>query len=94
MFRSSHCTVVGPGGNLFDMTTPADKVAELAMALTRDERAALADRLVESLDPMDDADARAFWVIEAARRIDDVRSGRIDSVSLAEVKAQIESALR
>lgn len=64
------------------------------MALTRDERAALADRLVESLDPMDDADARAFWVIEAARRIDDVRSGRIDSVSLAEVKAQIESALR
>lgn len=76
------------------MTTPADKVAELAMALTRDERAALADRLVESLDPMDDADARAFWVIEAARRIDDVRSGRIDSVSLAEVKAQIESALR
>ena len=76
------------------MTISAEKVAELALALTRDERAVLADRLVESLDPMGDAELRAFWAVEAVRRLDDVRSGRIDTVSLAEVKAQIESALR
>ncbi|HRG14952.1 MAG TPA: addiction module protein [Pseudomonadota bacterium] len=76
------------------MTISAEKVAELALALTRDERAVLADRLVESLDPMGDAELRAFWAVETVRRIDDVRSGRIDTVSLAEVKAQIESALR
>lgn len=38
-----------------------EQIAEAALALPSDARALLADRLVESLDPLTDQDVRDAW---------------------------------
>ncbi len=60
------------------------QLAEDALALPVDARAALIDRLVESLDPAEDIPFRQLWAAEALRRRDEVRSGRVQTIPGAE----------
>jgi len=62
------------------MSLTIEQIAKEALALPGETRALLADRLVESLDPMDDEHIQQHWVIEARRRRDDVRSGRVQTI--------------
>ncbi len=73
------------------MSIPVEKIAEMALALSSDARALLADRLVESLDPLTDDDVRASWVSEAERRLQELRSGSVAPIPGAEALARVRS---
>jgi hypothetical protein len=59
------------------MTISVDDLAAKAMSLSGEARAKLAERLIESLDQ---ESIRDIWLIEAKRRRDEVRSGRVDPI--------------
>ncbi len=60
------------------MTQRAEDLYQVALTLTDSERADLATRLLESLDPdtEDDADVETAWASEIADRLGEARSGR------------------
>lgn len=62
------------------MATPVEKLTEEILALPAETPALLADRLVESLDPLTDEQVRGLWVKEALRRRDEVRSGEVETI--------------
>lgn len=57
------------------MSLTSEQIAEEALALPTEARALLADRLVERLDPLEDATIRQLWANEARTRRDDIRNG-------------------
>ena len=58
------------------MNPSHQKVLQEALRLSAEARAALAGRLLESLDGPVDEDAEAAWSKEIARRIDDLDKGK------------------
>ena len=70
------------------MSISIEQIAEAALSLPSDARALLADRLVESLDPLTDQDVRSAWAAEALRRLDDLRTGRVAGVPANEALLQ------
>jgi len=76
------------------MPIPVEKLTEEMLALPADVRALLADRLVESLDPLADEEVRASWAAEAVRRRDEVRSGKVEAIPGEVAAAQVRSLLR
>ena len=62
------------------MAIPVEELTEEMLALPSDARALLADRLVESLDPINDESIRALWAAEAIRRRNEVRSGAVQTI--------------
>lgn len=76
------------------MAIPVEKITEVILSLPSDARALLADRLVESLDPITDPDIRDIWATEALRRLDEVRSGRVESIPGDVVLARARSLLK
>jgi putative addiction module component (TIGR02574 family) len=76
------------------MPIPVEQLTEEALSLGADARALLADRLVESLDPLADAETRALWAAEALRRRDEVRSGQVDPISEDEVAEHVRRFLK
>lgn len=76
------------------MAIPIEKITEEMLALPSDARALLADRLVESLDPINDEAVRALWVAEALRRRNDVRSGVVQTISADVVLAEARNLIK
>ena len=76
------------------MNIPVEQITEVALALPCEARALLADRLVESLDPPTDPTIRDQWAKEALRRLEEIQSGKVESIpgdrALAQVRAQIK----
>jgi putative addiction module component (TIGR02574 family) len=70
-----------------------EQITDEALALPSEARALLADRLVESLDPAEDGYIHRLWVAEAHRRLDEVRSGRVQTIHGEEGLAQVRQAL-
>ncbi|MEW6415307.1 MAG: addiction module protein [Pseudomonadota bacterium] len=62
------------------MRLTIEQIAEEALSLPSEARALLADRLVESLDPLEDGYIRQLWIAEARTRRDDVRTGLVKAV--------------
>jgi hypothetical protein len=52
----------------------------------------LADQLVESLDPAEDAAIQQLWVSESLRRRDEVRSGKVVTIPSDVALDQIKRA--
>lgn len=65
------------------------KVLSDALELLPDARAALAVKLIDSLDPIVDEDAEAQWAEEIERRLADVEAGRVTRVPWSEVRAAL-----
>ena len=63
-----------------------------ALKLAPRERAALAQRLLASLD--EDAEIEEAWVAEVERRIADVESGTVQVIPIAEALARVRAALK
>ena len=70
-----------------------EQIAAEALSLPSEARALLADKLVESLDPAEDGVVRQLWTSEARRRLDDVRSGRIQTIGGDEALARVRGAV-
>jgi len=69
--------------------TTVEQITEEALTLPSEARALLADRLVESLDPMEDGYIRQLWVKEALTRRDDIRAGRVQPIPGDEALARV-----
>jgi putative addiction module component (TIGR02574 family) len=69
-----------------------ERIAEEALALPSEERVLLADRLVESLDPLHDGYIRQVWAAEARQRLDEVRSGRVKTIPGDEALARVRQS--
>ena len=73
------------------MDTTLEILEERAMTLTVSERAALAQRLLASLD--DDQEIDDAWAAELDRRIAAVESGEMKTIPIAEALAQVRATL-
>lgn len=72
------------------MATDVERLAEQAMKLSGESRARLADLLVESLDAEELGRIDRLWLAEAKRRRDEVREGRVKTVSGDEARRGFE----
>jgi putative addiction module component (TIGR02574 family) len=76
------------------MARKLDEIAAEAMQLTSDARAALAKRLLDSLETISPEEHEKLWVQEAARRYDELRSGTARAIPAEEVFAKLEKRNR
>ena len=73
------------------MDTTLEILEARAMTLTVSERAALAQRLLASLD--EDQELDDAWAAELDRRIAAVESGEMKTIPIAEALAQVRATL-
>jgi hypothetical protein len=52
------------------------EVLKNALSLNVDDRAAVAEKLLASLDELDEGESDRLWAEEAARRLEEYRTGR------------------
>jgi hypothetical protein len=76
------------------MATTIEQLAAQAMSLPSEARARLADLLVESLEGDDLGQTEQLWLTEAKRRRDEVRTGRIKTISGDEALREVRDTLR
>lgn len=68
------------------MTQDAHELLQKALALPENERAELAGSLISSLEATVDQDVDAAWQEEVVRRLHEVQSGKVETVSWEEVQ--------
>ena len=64
-----------------------------AMKLGIEERAALAEKLLLSVDAPSDAENLSLWVAEAERRLKELRDGTTEEVAVEEVFRRARAAI-
>jgi len=82
-----------PADYNFYMTQEANELLQKALGLSDKERAELAGNLIASLDATVDPDADAAWQQEVVRGLDEVQSGKVNTVSWEEVQQKGRSLL-
>lgn len=70
------------------------EVLRSALSLTVDDRAALADSLLASLDDLDEDEADRLWAEEAQRRLEEYRAGRAVAAEAQDVANKAERLFR
>ena len=70
------------------------EILRSALSLSVNDRAALADRLLASLDELDEEEAERLWAEEAQRRFEEYRAGRVVPVEAQEVAKKAERLFR
>ena len=73
-----------------DTTTIQDEAARIPHR----ERARLALRLIESLDPGEDEDVSEIWLAEAERRLEAYDEGTIEARDIDDALCEIEQRLK
>ncbi|REJ89362.1 MAG: hypothetical protein DWQ34_11715 [Planctomycetota bacterium] len=68
------------------MSTTAERLFSEALELPDAERAALAARLIESLDSEAEEDAAEKWETEIRRRVEELDSGAVRPIPWSEVR--------
>lgn len=72
------------------MTAGMAEITQLALTLPVDQRAQVANALLASLDdPADSAEVHEAWTAEIKSRVDDITSGRVQTIPHDEVKARL-----
>lgn len=75
------------------MNMSVEQILEGALALPIEARALLADRLVESLDPAEEDRIHTLWAAEVQRRLEEVRSGRVQTIPIDEALTRVRKAV-
>ena len=65
------------------------EVLKSALSLKLDDRAALAERLLASLDDLSEEEAERVWPEEAQRRLEEYYAGRAGSVEAQDVAKKV-----
>jgi putative addiction module component (TIGR02574 family) len=73
------------------MPVPPQDLRSEALELSPSERALLAARLIDSLDPTVDSQNDAAWDAEIGRRLTEIDSGRVTLVSWDAVRARMQA---
>lgn len=76
------------------MANTVEQLIELAKALPANERAHLADVLVEGLDADGMSEIDALWISEAKRRRDEIRSDATQSIDGEAAIRQVRDSIR
>jgi putative addiction module component (TIGR02574 family) len=71
------------------MSMDATELLNEALGLPPEARAALAARLIESLDETVDVDAESLWAEEITRRLKELDEGRAQTIPWSEVRASL-----
>jgi putative addiction module component (TIGR02574 family) len=71
------------------MSIDTTKLLNDALSLPAEARAALAAKLIESLDETVDPDAEARWAEEIRRRLKEIDEGQVQGVPWSKVRASI-----
>mgnify|MGYP003622944047 CR=1 FL=1 len=74
------------------MTTADLEKAVLHLPL--EERAHLAQRLLESLDPPSESEVQQMWFEAARRRADEIDQGKVQLVSAEELEQKVQSLFK
>ena len=86
--------LVGQGLTRYNVTmADAARVLEEALALSADERARIAQKLLHSLEAAD-TDAAATWSDEVRRRVDEIEAGTAELEDWDTVRTRLEAARR
>ena len=75
------------------MAGTIDEIEKEALALPGEDRAKLADRLVESLEAQELGQIDKLWAAEARRRRDEVRQGKVKTIPGSEGLARVRRSL-
>jgi putative addiction module component (TIGR02574 family) len=77
------------------LTPQVSELLKKALALSTQDRGALIDRLIASLDdePADEG-VEAAWDEEIKRRVEDIRSGRVKTISGEQVLQEMARKFR
>lgn len=67
------------------MGKPHEDIIREALTLPPEARADLAERLLDSITPREEADLDEAWATEAERRLDEYEAGKIQSIPADEV---------
>jgi hypothetical protein len=70
------------------------EVLKSALSLNVEDRAALADRLLASLDELDEEEAERLWAEEAQRRLVEYRAGRSGAAEAQDLAKKVEKLFR
>ncbi len=65
-----------------------------ALSLPVQARAELAEQLLSSLDSLSESEIAQLWLLEAARRAEDIDRGAAQRVSADEVRRQAQALLK
>ncbi|HEY0141597.1 MAG TPA: addiction module protein [Thermoanaerobaculia bacterium] len=76
------------------MDRKLEEIASAALQMSVESRAALAKRLLESLDEPSPEEYERMWVEESARRYQQLEAGTAGSTPSDEVFARLEARLR
>jgi putative addiction module component (TIGR02574 family) len=76
------------------MASDSTTIQDDAVRLPHRERAKLALRLIESLDPGEDEDVSEIWLAEAERRLKAYDEGTIEARDIDEALSEIEQRLK
>ncbi len=76
------------------MSTNAKDIEQTVLHLPLQERARLAQILLESLDQLPEAAARQLWLVEAQRRAEEIDQGKVHLVSGEELENQVQALLK
>ena len=71
-----------------------DEIKREALQLDPSTRASLARDLLESLDDLSEAEIEQLWLEESRRRLEEVTSGAVETVSADEALAKARAARR
>ena len=71
-----------------NMPTLVEELSERARALSPEDRALLAEHLLETLPDESESDTESAWDREIARRVEQVRSGTARLISAEDVHAE------
>jgi len=70
------------------------EVLKSALSLNANDRAAVAEKLLASLDDLDEEEASRLWAEEATLRLQEFQSGSAVTVTAHEVARKVEKLLR
>ena len=76
------------------MNTTFAQIEADAMRLDPRDRVKLAQRLVTSLDPAVDKDVEGLWLVEAERRLEELRTGEAAGIGAPEAFRKAHEALK
>ncbi len=77
-----------------NMSTNLDQLTADAMKLPLRDRVQLAQRLVSTLDDEVESDAEKLWFAEAERRLEELRSGKVEGIDSDEAFRTAGEALK
>ena len=67
------------------MDTQAEQILQIALSLSADDRAEIAESLIQSLDEGRAVDIEAAWAEEIGRRIEEIDNGNAQMIPWEEV---------